>query len=146
MRKERGTKGLISNLEMREGDLKTRLKDDISRGLGSELLLYALLRAKRAKDFMSQLELTTADFVFHHIFPKAILSGLSKELINDVGNMTITTENTNRRLLSERPKNYIAKIPPEIIKTHFISDNPDLWKIEKYEQFLQERRELLKKQ
>lgn len=141
----KGYRGLISNLEKREGDLKNRLKEDISRGLWSRLLLYSMLRAKRAKDPINQQELTTTDVVVHHIFPRGVLSGVREDLINDIGNITLTTMSTNSSLSSERPENYIPRIPQGIREDHLIPDNPDLWKIESYEQFLKERKELLKK-
>lgn len=139
----KGYRGLISTLEMREGDLNNRLKEDISRGSWNRLLLYAILRTKKAKDPISQQELTTTDIVAHHIFPRSILSGIT-ESIDDIGNITLTTMSTNSSLSSQRPENYIPKMNPMIKKDHLIPDNPDLWKIENYGQFLEERKELLK--
>jgi len=137
-------KALISKLEERTGNLKVRLKEAISIGLVYLLPLYGILKMNKAKDMLTQNEITTTDLTIHHIFPESILSGSEFEgLINDVGNLTLLTMGTNNRLRSERPSNYLPRIPLEIRKAHLIPENPELWKTENYKQFLEERKKLI---
>jgi len=140
----RNYKELISKLEERTGNIKDRVKEMISAGWLSRLLLYAILKMNGAKDLLTRHDLTTEDVTLHHIFPKSILTGSPfEEFVNDVGNLTLVTMGTNNRLRSERPENYLLRIPPEIRKTHFIPDDPELWKAQNFEKFIEKRKKEL---
>lgn len=135
---------LIKILEKREGSLKERIIDKISKGELDKLLLYAILKANSVKDLLSHQDITTADATIHHIFPKAILADSEFEQSADhVGNLTITTMGTNTTLRSREPEIYLRKVPPEIRRTHLIPDNPELWKVRNFKEFLEERKKLL---
>ncbi len=89
----------------------------------------------------------------HHIFPKSKLyeeydSGNSthRKLVNEISNRAFLTPATNRQLGDDLPEDYlpdIIKDHPQAMESQFIPDNPGLWKLENYEDFLAKRRELL---
>lgn len=138
-------KDLIKKLEEREGNLRERIKDDISRGEWNELLLYAILRWNNAKDFRTHEILTTSNLTVHHIFPTRFIKGSEYEdILEDIGNITLLTLETNQRLSSELPQNYLQRIPSEIRKSHLIPEDQNLWKLENCREFVEERKELLK--
>ena len=137
-------KDLIEKIKEREGDIKERIKDDISRGQWSELLLYALLRENNAKDFKTYELLTTSNLTVHHIFPKKFIVGSEYEdILDDVGNITLVTLGTNQSLSSELPENYLPTIPSYTRESHLIPDNRNLWKLRNCRKFVQKRKELL---
>jgi hypothetical protein len=137
---------LIKNIEQREGNLKLRLMEYIDAGeydKSTKLLLYALLRMTSARDFKTLDPLTLANSVVHHIFPRKFVR--DEKLANDIGNLTLLTHSTNMKLSSMLPENYLATIPPEVLKEHYIPLEKDLWKLDNIEKFLQRRKENLKK-
>jgi hypothetical protein len=140
--KGKSYKELIKKLEEREGDLKARIDDDISRGYYSKLILYALLRRNKAQDFLSRILLDSGDVSPHHIFPRGIVG---EEKAWDIGNLTLTTLGTNNRLRARRPEDYLSNVPTQIRKQHLIPEDSSLWKLQKYDEFLKARKELLKK-
>jgi len=87
----------------------------------------------------------------HHIFPKDLLIKVygKKGLIGDmdietaydhIANITIISEDANVRIGSRRPDEYFNELDKKVLESHYIPDNPELWKPEKYYEFLQERK------
>jgi len=137
---------LIKNIEQREGNLKLRLMEYMDAGeydKNTKLLLYALLRISNARDFKTLDPLTLENSVVHHIFPRKFAR--DEKLANDIGNLTLLTHSTNMKLSAMLPENYLATIPSEVLKEHYILLEKDLWKLENIEKFIQRRRENLKK-
>jgi len=96
------------------------------------------------------LELSYDESERHHIFPETLLrrNGYEDELINDVANMTIISKGANNYIRYNAPKEYLSELnnhDPEIIKRHFIPEDPELWELENYVEFLKKRRELILK-
>jgi len=90
----------------------------------------------------------------HHIFPKNLLlkvygkeaqiGGMDIEAAYDhVANITIISEDTNRRIRDKRPDEYLKDLDSEVLKSHYIPEDPGLWKPDRYYDFLQERKKLL---
>jgi hypothetical protein len=138
----KGYKELIRKIEEREGDLENVICGDITRGYyHSKLLLYALLKRNKAKDLMTQTPLDSSDASLHHIFPRR---AVGEEVAWNIGNLTITTLRTNNSLLASRPEDYLSRVPSQIRQQHMIPEDNTLWKLEKYEEFISARKELLK--
>jgi len=82
---------------------------------------------------------------WHHFFPKSVLekNNVNELLINATANITVLTE--KQRAFRSIPEQYINKykIPEEQLKQQFIPTNPDLWKVEHYEEFLDARKRQL---
>ena len=84
----------------------------------------------------------------HHIFPRIHLEahGTSGENLENIANITLLTKETNGKISDRAPEEYLAEIDDqdeELLRAHCIPRNRDLWKIENYEKFLEERRSLM---
>jgi hypothetical protein len=83
-----------------------------------------------------------------HLFPrdafKKNVPDTIKELRDDFGNLALVIgdENSGKR---EKPLNeWLATRSPEYLKRHFIPEDPTLWNMSRFEEFLLERRRLLR--
>jgi len=93
-------------------------------------------------------ELSYKSLHIHHIFPEFFLRRESRyeDLINEFANITIISEEANKQIGRRYPHDYLAELEsldPELLKRHFIPDEPELWKLENYEEFLKQRRTLI---
>jgi hypothetical protein len=90
----------------------------------------------------------------HHIFPQGLLykSGydadnhLHRKIVNEIANRAFLTAESNLKLGDESPAEYLPEIEnnyPGALKRQFVPVNPDLWKPERFEDFLSARRELI---
>ncbi len=151
-----GIDGLIRQLKQSRGDLIIRPEDFWGWSTGSRFypLLYLLTRTSNCRDWGTNLELrnnllgknSTLDV--HHIFPKDLLykAGKSKAIVNALGNYAFLTKDTNITISNRPPEEYFPiyrEKCPGAMDTHWIPSDPNLWKIENYEKFLEARRILL---
>lgn len=90
----------------------------------------------------------------HHIFPQALLyrSGLDadnymhRQMVNEIANRAFLTAASNVPLSDTEPGSYLPTIEgkyPGSLARQFIPIDPALWKVERYGEFLNARRELL---
>ncbi len=151
-----GIEGLIKQLKQMRGDLTIRPEDFWGWSTGARFypLLYLLTRTSNAKDWGSGLELKStllgknSSLEVHHIFPKKVLyaAGKSKAIVNALANYAFLTKDTNLEILDRYPEDYFPEYRekcPGAMDTHWIPADKELWKIENYEKFLEERRNLL---
>ena len=152
-----GIDGLISSIERwRGGNLIIDGQDFEGFGRGSRFypLLYMLTRVHGARDFGSGLPLRShllghlASLQVHHIFPKAVLydAGYLRAQVNAVANFCFLTQDSNLAIGKRRPEDYFREVDakhPGALSSQWIPDDPALWKIERYPDFLAARRELL---
>lgn len=153
-----GIEGLIKQLKQSRGDLTIRPEDFWGWSTGARFypLLYMLTRTNHSRDWGTNLELSSnllgknSSLDVHHIFPKAVLykAGKSKAIVNALANYAFLTKDTNLEISNQKPEEYFpvyrAKCPGAM-DTHWIPSDPELWKIENYEEFLKQRRILLAK-
>jgi len=136
------------------------------------LLMYVLMRRRGATDWDSGTgttakikrldEIGPEEMQLHHIFPfnfvhknKAALKPYVDDgwtdaeiraEINDITNLTFLHQETNASIGDKPPWQYLPSFTDrEMRKAHFIPDDPDLWKPENFQKFLNERQELLAK-
>lgn len=110
-----------------------------ARDWGTGLPLKANLLGK-----MSRLEV-------HHIFPKAQLYkakslGFRKSEVNALGNFCFLTKDTNLQISDRLPEDYFPEIEaahPGALASQWIPNDPVLWKLENFRDFLETRKELL---
>jgi Protein of unknown function DUF262 len=154
-----GVSGLISSLERwRGGNLAIDGQDFEGFGRGSRFypLLYMLTRVYGARDFASGLPLRSfllgylASLQVHHIFPKAVLygAGYPRTQVNAVANFCFLTQDANLAIGKRRPEDYFAEAEakhPGVLASQWIPDDPSLWRIDRYPDFLAARREMLAK-
>lgn len=155
--KESGIDGLIASLERwRGGNLEVQPHDFEGSTTGSRFypLLYLLTRARGARDFGSGLELRAEmlgklnSLQVHHIFPKALLhkAGYERGQVNAIANFCFLTQNTNLMVGKRTPEDYFAEAEekhPGVLASQWIPEDPELWRVERYTDFLAARRELL---
>lgn len=158
IRKKGGSVGDLHEILLRQIGRTTINTGDLKgKGRRSPLFSMAYIAAKKngAKDWFSGLGLskfTKGKFhkiEFHHIFPKKLLieAGYETSEINEIANMAFIGGRTNRRISAKNPAEYLEEIVAsrgeETLKDQFVPLNRDLWKIEKYRDFLEARRTLL---
>jgi hypothetical protein len=147
---------LISVLRQSRGDLRVKPDDFRAWSQGARFypLLYMLTRVYDVKDWGTGIPLKNellgklSGLELHHIFPKNLLykAGYSKQDVNALANFTFLTKATNLEVTNRDPLEYIPFYEtrhPGVVATHWIPTNPDLWRIENYLEFLEERRKLL---
>ncbi len=89
-----------------------------------------------------------------HIFPYSLLKKRGYNLNNrhkyalaqEITNRVILTQVANRRKGKKHPEDYLMDVKnkfPHALKLQVVPDNEELWELENYEKFLQERRKIL---
>jgi hypothetical protein len=145
---------LFEILMQQLGRLDIQPNDFIGRGRRSALftMSYLALKARGAKDWRSRLGLSLTHqgryhFIqFHHLFPKALLklADVEPAQINEIANMAFIAGGTNRRIAAKPPQDYLAEILEtqgrEALEAHCVPSDPQLWCVERYQDFLAFRR------
>jgi hypothetical protein len=155
----KGPEALIENLKQQVGRLTIDAADFVGRGANSPLFhtAYLALKAAGASDWYSGLGLSLAHqgklhFVqYHHIFPKSLLRAhaarYEKAEINEVTNFAFIGGQTNRRISNKEPAAYLEAIVKErgeqALTSQCVPTDRSLWQLDKYREFLAERRRLL---
>jgi len=146
-------KQTYGRLHVESGELK-------GRGIRSPLfsLMYLALKYGGAKDWKTGLGLSLAHqgpqhyIEYHHIFPKSLLkkAGYEKSEINAISNMAFISGRANRSISNKKPVDYLPKIfeqrGEEALTSQHITLNNDLWEIDNYRDFLENRRKYLAKE
>jgi len=117
-------------------------------------MLYLLTRVHEARDWGTGIPLKQqllgkmSSLEVHHIFPKAQLykHGYSRSQVNAVANFCFLTKDTNLAIGAQRPRDYFPKIQaehPGALDSQWIPADPELWELDNYLEFLEERKRLL---
>ena len=151
-----GLDRLIEQLRLWHGSLRVQPGnfDGWSRGARFYPVLYALTRVGAAQDWGTGLPLKRSllgkmsALEVHHIFPKAFLyeHGYGRPEVNAVANFCFLTKDTNLQIGARPPDEYFPEIErqqPGALASQWIPLDPELWKVENYRRFLEERRRLL---
>ena len=154
--KNGGLDRLIEQLRVWHGDLL--VNPDHFKGSSSATRFYAVLymlsRMGEAKDWGTGLPLKSnmmgksSKLEVHHIFPKSRLKkqGLGKQERNALANYCFQSKETNQKIGNNLPEKYFLEVEknhPEALKSQWIPMDENLWKLDSYDAFLAERRELL---
>ncbi|SVE37654.1 uncharacterized protein METZ01_LOCUS490508, partial [marine metagenome] len=86
----------------------------------------------------------------HHIFPKALLykAGYNQTDINALANMCFLTAECNIKISDSDPSDYMPKSAaeqPGALESQWITTDPALWRVDRFHDFLADRRERLAK-
>lgn len=148
--------GLIANLHRMRGDLTIRADDFVGNSLGARFypMLYLLTRVSQARDWSNGLPLSAhllgkqSSLNIHHIFPKAQLYKVdyTRGEVNAIANLCFLTQGANLKISDQRPEAYFPEIEnlyPGALASQWVPMEPELWKLERYPDFLAARRELL---
>ncbi len=153
---EGGVDGAIEELRKWRGDLTVRPSDFDWSTIGARFypVLYMLTRTQGARDLCSGMELkrdmlgANSSLHLHHIFPKALLykAGYDRKDVNTLANMCFLTAECNIKISDSDPSDYMPKSAadqPGALESQWITTNPDLWQIDRFHDFLEDRRERL---
>jgi hypothetical protein len=151
--------GLLEPVKRQFGRLHVEPGDLAGRGANSPLfaLSYLALKHAGARDWYSGLGLSLGHqgklhFIqWHHIIPKSLLKestlGYETGEINEIANMAFITGQTNRRISNKSPSVYLPEVianqGADALSSQGVPNDPELWKLENYRQFLESRRESL---
>lgn len=147
---------LVEQLRRDRGDLRVQPNDLLGSTKGARFypLLYMLTRVWRARDWGTGLDLSShalgsfSRLEVHHIFPKAALerAGVPKAERNLIANFTFLTKETNGQVSDRLPEEYLEEAErrhPGSVASHWIPMDRQLWKQDRYRDFLAARRALL---
>lgn len=122
---------------------------------------YILCKAKGAIDWFNGCKLATPfgqayQIHSHHIFPVSLLyserggysseNHIHKKIVNEIANRAFLTSESNLHISNKEPKIYLKEIEdkyPGALEKQFIPSDPALWEMDRYEEFLAKRRELI---
>lgn len=151
-----GLDRLIHELRVWRGDLIIRPENFDAWSIGARFypLLYLLTRVGAAQDWGTGLPLK-ADLLgkhnrlqIHHIFPKSRLydRNHTRPEVNAIANYCFLTQTTNLDISNRYPEEYFPEIEanhPGALASQWIPQDPQLWRMENYLDFLAARREML---
>jgi hypothetical protein len=144
-----GERRKIKETDIEKGNSVNVLK---KQGLQYLFLLYILLIREDVEDLDGSLLRSKkySDLDKHHIFPREIFNRYDiapddpdeREIfINGLGNITFISRSLHEGIPKEmpnaEPSQYLLKFPT--LQRHFIPAQKELWKLEKFEEFKQER-------
>ncbi|MDA7999849.1 MAG: DUF262 domain-containing protein [Alphaproteobacteria bacterium] len=157
VRRGQGIDGLLQNLRTQVGRLDVQPEDLENRSIRSAYFktMFMAFREDGAGDWRDQLIISLKHsgaqhrLQFHHIFPQAVLrkKNLPKEKINDICNLVFISGSTNRRISDKEPSVYLPEVVEkngeDALVKQCIPTNPALWRVDAYDMFLDERRDLI---
>lgn len=152
----KGLNALLEQLRLWNGGLRAEPGHFSSWSLGARFypVLYMLTRMGAARDWGLGVELKAhmlgkmSRLEVHHIFPKAQLykHSYSRAEVNALANFCFLTKETNLDISTTLPEIYFPKVEeahPGALASQWIPQDPALWKIHNYRDFLLARQHLL---
>jgi hypothetical protein len=153
---EGGLEKLLEQLRLWHGGLRVEAGHFTGWSLGARFypVLYLLTRMGQARDWGNGLPLKAqmlgkmSRLEVHHIFPKAQLykQSLKRPEVNALANFCFLTKDTNLDISDRLPEEYFPEVErahPGALASQWIPDDPRLWKIENFLEFLEARKALL---
>ncbi|MER8472749.1 DUF262 domain-containing protein [Mesorhizobium sp. M1328] len=151
-----GLDKLLEQLRLWHGGMRVEAGHFTGWSLGARFypILYMLTRMGAAKDWGTGIALKS-DLLgkmnaleVHHIFPKAQLYGrkVPRSQVNAIANFCFLTKDTNLNIRDTLPEVYFPKVEekhPGALASQWIPMDESLWKIERYADFLDARKDLL---
>jgi hypothetical protein len=152
---------LRANIVEQRGRIEVKADDFEGRTAQHPLyrMVFILAKAHGAIDWFNGVPLgktvgTSYAVHSHHIFPQSLLyrSGfdadnyMHRQIVNEIANRAFLTAASNIPLSDTEPGVYLPTIEekyPGALARQFIPMDPALWKVQRYEDFLRARRELL---
>lgn len=164
-REESPWQSLLNQIVDQRGRLITLPDDFEGRGVGHPLykMSFILAKANEAVDWFNGLPLNaprsgsgTYRIHSHHIFPVSKLyengfssiSHVDRQLVNAIANRAFLTGQTNWDIQNRLPEEYLPEVEerfPGSLSSQFIPMDTQLWRLERYRDFLGARRELIAK-
>ncbi|MFV2090723.1 MAG: hypothetical protein ACC642_08705, partial [Pseudomonadales bacterium] len=147
---------LIESLRLWHGSLLVEPEHFAGWSLGARFypVLYMLTRMTGGRDLLNGLPLKAnmlgkhSRLEVHHIFPKSLLydEGYVRSEVNAIGNYCFLTKESNLAISNRLPAEYLPEIEarhPGVLASQLIPEDPALWDLARYPEFLEARRSLL---
>jgi len=147
---------LIAELRLAQGGLRVEPGHFHSWSVGARFypVLYMLTRMSEARDWGNGLPLRhhmlgkMSSLEVHHIFPKAQLykADYARSEVNALANFCFLTKESNLSISDRRPDEYFPEIEekhPGALRSQWIPEDPALWRVEAYRDFIEARKERL---
>lgn len=154
--KNNNLQGLLDNLKIQFGRLDFQPIDFENKNTASGIFktMFTVMRHNGALDWNTPQVISMNNVAnrnqieFHHIFPQDFLKDrYERDEINDIANQTFIVKRTNVLIKNDDPAVYLPKVlqkkGEENFIKHCIPTDPTLWNIDKYPEFITERRRLL---
>jgi hypothetical protein len=151
-----GLEKLLEQLRLWHGGLRAEPGHFTGWSLGARFypVLYLLTRMGEARDWGTGLPLKASllgkmsRLEVHHIFPKARLyeKKYPRPEVNALANFCFLTKDTNLDITDRLPEEYFPKVEaahPGALASQWIPEDATLWKVERFRDFLEARKELL---
>jgi hypothetical protein len=151
-----GVLEMLDVLRQQFGRLHIQTADFVRKGPNSPLfnLVFLALRARGARDWETGLKIGLGlqgknhRIQYHHIIPKSLIKDrYDRREVNEMANMAFISGKTNRKISNKNPLEYLAKIAEEkgeeYLQMQGVPLDRELWNVENYPKFLEERRRLL---
>jgi hypothetical protein len=151
-----GLDKLLEQLRLWHGGLRVEPGHFTGWSLGARFypVLYLITRMGEAKDWGTGLTLKAnllgkmSRLEVHHIFPKAQLykRDYRRPEVNALANFCFLTKDTNLVISDRLPEEYFPQVEaahPGALASQWIPQDPQLWKIENFRDFLEARKTLL---
>ncbi len=151
-----GLDQLLERLRLWHGGLRAEPGHFTGWSLGARFypVLYLLTRMGAARDWGTGLPLKAnllgkmSRLEVHHIFPKAQLykRHFKRPEVNALANFCFLTKDTNLHITDRLPEEYFPKVEAAhkgALASQWIPEDPALWKIERFRDFLEARKALL---
>ena len=152
---------LRSHILEQRGRIDVKEADFEGRGVQHPLYKAAFILAKAhsAVDWFNGLPLAQtrgANYRLqsHHIFPQSYLyengwdsaNYTHRQAVNEIANRAFLTATSNQKLSNKPPDEYLPVIEeryPGALSSQFVPINPELWKVERFTDFLAARRQII---
>ncbi len=151
-----GLDKLLEQLRLWHGGLRAEPGHFLGWSQGARFypVLYMLTRMGEARDWGTGLPLKAnllgkmSRLEVHHIFPKAQLYKRKhrRAEVNALANFCFLTKDTNLNISDRLPEHYFPEIEqahPGALASQWIPQDPGLWEVEHFEDFLEARKVLL---
>ena len=138
-------KKTINISKIRREDIQRGMETSVSKSKNFLMLLFALLYSKGATNWAGAL-INFDNVTVHHIFPREYLIENSvdePEKINSLGNLTFIDQSANSSIGVSPPDQYLKDYDRNVLFTHLIPTDKELWKLKNYTRFLKERSVLI---
>ena len=159
VREEAPWESLLAQIVDQRGRIEVKASDFEGR-VGQHPLyrmLFILAKAHGAVDWFNGIPLGTPvggayRLHNHHIFPQSLLyqngydgdNHVHRKIVNEVANRAFLTAETNISISNRYPEEYLPEVEsryPGALAHQFIPMDPALWKIDRYADFLEVRRD-----
>ena len=160
-REESPWQSMLDQIVVQRGRVQVLPDDFEGRGVGHPLYRMTLILAKAhgAVDWFNGISLDAPagdryGIHSHHIFPASALykggfssdSYLDRQLVNAIANRAFLTGPTNLSIGARLPEDYLPEVEdrfPGALAGQFVPMDTQLWRLDRYRDFLRARRELV---